>query len=338
MSPHNPLLELAYVMPKTELHLHIEGTLEAEHMFAMAQRYRTNLAYNSIEEVLRAYQFENLQDFLNLYYQGMSVLITEQDFYDLTMAYLTKVHQQNVVHVEIFFDPQGHLERGIDMATQISGISRALEDAQKQWNMSFKLIMSFLRHMSEDEAFLTLELAKPHLDKIYAVGLDSSEVGHPPEKFLRVFQACQALGLKVTMHAGEEGPPDYIWQTIDLIKANRIDHGNSALEDAALVKYIQEKQLTLTVCPLSNHKLSVVDDMAKHPIRSMLAQGLKATVNSDDPAYFGGYMNENYCALIEQTQLTKDELYQLAKNSFEGSWMDEPRKQHFLTKIDDLFA
>lgn len=332
------LLELAYEMPKTELHLHIEGTLEAELMFELAKRNKVKLPYKSIEEVRQAYQFNNLQEFLDLYYQGMSVLQTEEDFYDLTMAYLTKVHQQNVVHVEIFFDPQGHLERGISMETQINGIYRALEDAQSKWNITFKLIMSFLRHLSEESAFATLELAKPHLDKITGIGLDSSENGHPPAKFVRVFQECRELGLKITMHAGEEGPPEYVWQAVEMIEVDRIDHGNRSLEDEYLVQQLQNQQLTLTVCPLSNHKLCVVKDMQDHPIRDMLAQGLKATVNSDDPAYFGGYMNENYQALIEKTQLTKEELHQLAKNSFEGAWMEETHKQQYLDKLEGLFA
>lgn len=332
------LLDLAFNMPKTELHLHIEGTFEAEQMFEFAQRNKIELTYSSIDQLKQAYSFANLQEFLDLYYQGMSVLITEQDFYELTLAYLTKVHSQNVVHVEIFFDPQGHLERGIDFTTQINGIYRALKEAEKKWDMSFKLIMSFLRHLSEESAFETLEHAIPHLEKIYAVGLDSSELGHPPEKFLRVFKACQNLGLKVTAHAGEEGPPKYIWQAIDSIKVDRIDHGNRSLEDQKLINRINHEQLTLTVCPLSNQKLCVVTDMTKHPIREMLKHGLLATVNSDDPAYFGGYMNENYQALIEQSDLSKDELQQLAKNSFNGAWINPERRQLFLSRIDTLFA
>ncbi|KJZ14467.1 adenine deaminase [Marinomonas sp. S3726] len=332
------LLELAFSMPKTELHLHIEGTFEAEQMFEFAQRNKISLSYTSIEQLKQAYSFSNLQEFLDLYYQGMSVLITEQDFYELTLAYLTKVHSQNVVHVEIFFDPQGHLERGISFSTQINGIYRALKEAETNWGMSFKLIMSFLRHLSEESAFSTLEQAIPHLEKIYAVGLDSSELGHPPEKFLRVFKACKNLGLKVTAHAGEEGPPKYIWQAVNDLKVDRIDHGNRCLEDDELVQHINHEQLTLTVCPLSNQKLCVVNDMSQHPIKEMLHQGLAATVNSDDPAYFGGYMNDNYQALIEQTQLTKDELKQLAKNSFNGAWISPDRRQHFLNQIDTLFA
>ncbi|GAB3476373.1 adenosine deaminase [Marinomonas epiphytica] len=332
------LTKLAFNMPKTELHLHIEGTFEPEQMFAIAQRNQVALTYQSIEELKSAYQFSQLQDFLDLYYQGMSVLLHEQDFYDLTMAYLSKVHDENVVHVEIFFDPQGHTARGVGFETQIRGIHRALEDAQSKWNMTFKLIMSFLRHLSEESAFDTLESAKPFLHLIDGVGLDSSEVGHPPEKFLRVFAACKALGLKVTAHAGEEGPPDYVWQAIDQIQVDRIDHGNRALEDQELINAILNKELTLTVCPLSNLKLCVVDTMQDHPIRRMLSLGLQATVNSDDPAYFGGYMNANYQALIEGAQITKDELYQLAQNGIKGSWMTETDKQKHLTTLQRLFA
>ncbi|WP_394180293.1 adenosine deaminase [Marinomonas posidonica] len=331
------LVALSQAMPKTELHLHIEGTFEPEQMFAIAQRNQVALKYDTVDALKKAYQFTNLQDFLDLYYQGMSVLLHEADFYDLTMAYLEKVHFENVVHVEIFFDPQGHTERGIPFEVQIIGIRRALEDAKKQWGMTYQLIMSFLRHLSEDSAFQILEEAKPFLNWIDGVGLDSSEVGHPPEKFANVFAACRDLGLKITAHAGEEGPPEYVWQALDLIKVQRIDHGNRALEDDDLVAEIAKQQLTLTVCPLSNLKLCVVNDMAEHPIRTMLKLGLKATVNSDDPAYFGGYMNDNYQVLIERTQISKQELYQLARNGIEGSWMASGDKQKHLQQIDTLF-
>ena len=337
MDSKDTLLQLSKTMPKTELHLHIEGTFEAEQMFAIAQRNQVPLKYQNVEALKAAYQFTNLQDFLDLYYQGMSVLLHEVDFYDLTMAYLTKVHEENVVHVEIFFDPQGHLSRGVAFETQITGIYRALQDAQQQWGMSFKLIMSFLRHLSEESAFETLELAKPFLNWIDGVGLDSSELGHPPEKFLRVFEACQALGLKVTAHAGEEGPPEYVWQAIEQIKVDRIDHGNRALEDEKLVAAIKEQELTLTVCPLSNLKLCVVNDMTDHPIKDMLALGLKATVNSDDPAYFGGYMQANYNALINDSDINKAELYQLAVNGITGSWMDQELKYQHLDTLKSLF-
>jgi len=267
----------------------------------------------------------------------MSVLLKEIDFYDLTMAYLEKVQSENVVHVEIFFDPQGHLSRGVDFQTQINGIDKALRDAEQKWGMTSKLILSFLRHLSEESAFETLEIAKPFLHLIDGVGLDSSEIGHPPEKFTNVFKACRDLGLKVTAHAGEEGPPEYVWQALDTIKVDRIDHGNRALEDEALIAEIKKRELTLTVCPLSNLKLCVVDDMQEHPIRKMLALGLKATVNSDDPAYFGGYMNDNYLALVEKTHITKEELFQLAKNGIECSWMDNTVKQTHLDSLNTLF-
>ena len=332
------LIELSKKMPKTELHLHIEGTFEPEQMFAIAQRNNVKLKYSTVDELKEAYQFTNLQDFLDLYYQGMSVLLHEQDFYDLTMAYLEKVHNENVVHVEIFFDPQGHLSRGVGFDVQIKGIYNALQDAHKKWGMTSKLIMSFLRHLSEESAFETLELAKPYLNWIDGIGLDSSEVGHPPKKFLRVFEACKNLGLKVTAHAGEEGPPEYVWQAIDQIGVDRIDHGNRALEDDKLIEAIKQRNLTLTVCPLSNLKLCVVKDMKDHPIKTMLQLGLHATVNSDDPAYFGGYMNDNYQSLINSTKINKDELYQLAKNGITGSWMESEQKEQHLQKLNSLFA
>ncbi|MCB5160590.1 adenosine deaminase [Marinomonas algarum] len=337
MDTTNTLIALSQAMPKTELHLHIEGTFEPEQMFEIARRNQVTLKYHTIDDLKSAYQFTNLQDFLDLYYQGMSVLLHEIDFYDLTMAYLSKVHSENVVHVEIFFDPQGHLSRGVAFDVQIKGIYRALQDAKQQWGMTSKLIMSFLRHLTEESAFETLALATPYLDWLDGVGLDSSELGHPPEKFLRVFQACQALGLYVTAHAGEEGPPEYVWQAIHAIGVDRIDHGNRALEDDELVADIKHRGLTLTVCPLSNLKLCVVDDMKNHPIQKMLALGLNATVNSDDPAYFGGYMNDNYAALIRQTQINKAQLYLLAKNGILGSWMTDSEKATHLNTLNALF-
>ncbi|MCZ2723004.1 adenosine deaminase [Marinomonas sp. 15G1-11] len=337
MRTQTELLTLAERMPKAELHLHLEGTLEPEQMFQIAKRNNILLKYHSIEELQAAYQFSNLQDFLDLYYQGMSVLLKEEDFYDLTMAYLEKVHAQNVVHVELFFDPQGHLARGIAFDIQINGITKALTEAEQKWGMTYQLIMSFLRHLSEESAFETLDLAKPFLDKITGVGLDSSELNHPPEKFSRVFQSCKDLGLKITVHAGEEGPPDYVWQALDILNVDRIDHGNRALEDTQLTSEILRRRLTLTVCPLSNLKLCVVDSMASHPIQKMLQLNLNATVNSDDPAYFGGYMNENYRALIQESNLTEDELYRLAKNSFAGAWLSTAQKNHYLALVDDAF-
>ena len=315
------LKALALSLPKAELHLHIEGSLEPELMFTLAKRNGIRLSYASVEEIRQAYQFHNLQEFLDLYYQGMSVLQTEQDFYDLTWAYLQRIHQDGVVHTEIFFDPQGHLERGISFEMQISGIHNALLAGQSKLGISFKLIMSFLRHLSEQSAFETLELAMPWLSIIDGVGLDSSEVGHPPEKFTRVFAKCRELGLRVTAHAGEEGPPEYVWQALDLLKVQRIDHGNRALEDSALVARLVKEQIPLTMCPLSNLKLCVIKDVADHPILRSLEMGLLVTVNSDDPAYFGGYVMDNFNALIDALPLTEDHVKQLAKNSFVGSWL-----------------
>ncbi|WP_191603038.1 adenosine deaminase [Marinomonas algicola] len=337
MRTQTELLSLAERMPKAELHLHLEGTFEPEKMFQIAERNQITLKYKSIDELKAAYQFTNLQDFLDLYYQGMSVLLKEVDFYDLTMAYLEKVHSQNVVHVEVFFDPQGHLERGVSFEIQINGITKALDDAQKKWGMTYRLIMSFLRHLSEESAFETLELAKPFLNKIDAVGLDSSELNHPPQKFSRVFQSCKELGLKITVHAGEEGPPEYVWQALDILNVDRIDHGNRALEDTQLTAEILKRRLTLTVCPLSNLKLCVVDSIKNHPIQKMLRLNLNATVNSDDPAYFGGYMNENFNSLITESNLTEDELYQLAKNAFEGAWLSREQKAIYLDMLNASF-
>ncbi|WP_165855144.1 adenosine deaminase [Marinobacter sp. JSM 1782161] len=331
-------IELAEKLPKAELHLHIEGSLEPEMMFALAERNGVTLPYADVEAVRQAYQFNNLQEFLDLYYAGMSVLLKEQDFYDLTWAYLEHCHQDNVIHTEIFFDPQAHLERGVDFETQFNGIYRALCDGRDKLGITFRLILSFLRHLSEDSAFETLELATPYLDRIDGVGLDSSEMGHPPEKFERVFRKCRELGLRITAHAGEEGPPDYVWQAIRQLEIQRIDHGNRALEDEALTQLIAEKGLTLTVCPLSNLRLCVVDDLADHPLPTMFEKGLHVTLNSDDPAYFGGYVNANFRAMIEQAGLTRDQVITLARNSIEGSWLDDADKRAALTRIDSVCA
>lgn len=331
----NLLIDFAHSLPKAELHLHLEGSLEPERMFMLAQRNQITLPYSSTDELKAAYSFDNLQAFLDLYYQGMSVLITEQDFYDLTYDYLTRIHQDNVIHTEVFFDPQGHLERGIDFATQINGIYRALEDGQKHYGISFKLILSFLRHLSEESAFETLELALPYLDKISGVGLDSSEKGHPPEKFARVFARAKALGLKVTVHAGEEGPPEYVWQALNTVNTDRVDHGNRSLEDPKLIQYLAEHRYTLTVCPLSNLKLCVVQSMDDHPIVKMLDHGLQVTLNSDDPAYFGGYVNDNFTAVINALQLTHAHILTLVKNSFTGSWMTTEEKDAALQRLEE---
>ncbi|MCC3304459.1 adenosine deaminase [Sneathiella sp. HT1-7] len=328
------LKKFIWNMPKAELHLHIEGSLEPELMFALARRNKVEIPFATVEEVRDAYQFSNLQDFLDIYYQGMSVLLEEQDFYDLTFAYLTKMHEQNVIHVEIFFDPQGHTDRGITFATVIAGITRALSDGLEKYGITSNLIMSFLRHLSEDAAFATLAEALPYRDRIIAVGLDSSEMGHPPSKFARVFEKAKAEGFLAVAHAGEEGPPEYVCEALDLLKVDRLDHGNRALEDAALVMRLAESQIALTVCPLSNYKLAGVTDMRAHPIKKMLELGLKATVNSDDPAYFGGYMNENFEAITESLNLTKEEILNLARNGFEASFCSDTEKQAMISRLE----
>lgn len=321
-------------LPKAELHLHIEGSLEPELMFALAQRNGVTIPFASVEEVRAAYAFSNLQDFLDIYYQGMAVLLTEQDFHDLTAAYIARVHADGVRHVEIFFDPQGHTERGVPFATVIGGITRALDEAQAQHGISSKLIMCFLRHLSEEAAEATLDEALPWLDRIAGVGLDSSEVGHPPSKFARVFARARALGLKLVAHAGEEGPPAYVHEALDVLHVDRIDHGNRSLEDSALVARLADEQMCLTVCPLSNHKLCVVDDLTRHPLKTMLDAGLLATVNSDDPAYFGGYVNANFIGVADALDLSRDDLLRLARNSFTGSFLDEAERATHLAAID----
>jgi adenine deaminase len=321
-------------LPKAELHLHIEGSLEPELMFDLAQRNAVAIPFASVEDVRAAYAFSNLQDFLDIYYQGMGVLRTEQDFYDLTAAYLARAHADAVRHVEIFFDPQGHTTRGVAFETVIAGITRALGDAAASHGMTSKLIMCFLRHLSEAEAEKTLDEALPFLDRIDGVGLDSSEVGHPPAKFERVFARARGLGLKLVAHAGEEGPPAYVHEALDLLRVDRIDHGNRSLEDPALVARLTAEGMTLTVCPLSNLKLCVVDDIAGHPLGTMLAAGLRATVNSDDPSYFGGYVNANYQAVADALDLSKDDLLTLARNSFTGSFLSDADKAKNLAAID----
>ena len=326
--------EFIAALPKAELHLHIEGSLEPELMFELAQRNQVAIPFASVDEVREAYAFSNLQDFLDIYYQGMGVLQTEQDFYDLTAAYLARANADAVRHVEIFFDPQGHTERGIAFETVIAGITRALDDAAASYGMTSKLIMCFLRHLSEAEAEATLDEALPYLGRIDGVGLDSSEVGHPPAKFERVFARASSLGLKIVAHAGEEGPPAYVHEALDLLKVDRIDHGNRSLEDPALVARLASEGMTLTVCPLSNLKLCVVGDIADHPLKIMLDAGLRATVNSDDPSYFGGYVNANYQAVADALDLSKDELLTLARNSFTGSFLIDADKAKHLASID----
>lgn len=321
-------------LPKAELHIHIEGSLEPEMMFALARRNGVSLPYASVEAVRAAYSFSNLQDFLDLYYQGMSVLIHEQDFYDLTMAYLRRAVAQNVRHTEIFFDPQGHTERGIAFETAIDGIWRALRDGERELGITSALIMCFLRHLDEASAERTLDEAMPWRDRIGGVGLDSSEMGQPPSKFERVFARARSLGLKAVAHAGEEGPAEYVKQALDLLQVVRIDHGNRALDDPALVARLAREKMPLTVCPLSNKRLCVVKDMAEHPLRRMLQAGLMATVNSDDPAYFGGYMNENFLAVQQALDLSLDEIVTLAGNGFRAAFCDEATKRQYLAELD----
>jgi len=325
-------------LPKAELHLHIEGSLEPELMFALARRNNIAIPFDSVEAVRAAYSFTRLQDFLDIYYQGANVLIHQQDFHDLAAAYFDRVAQDGVVHAEIMFDPQTHTARGIAFDTVIGGLLSAMEEAEAKHGITSRLIMSFLRHLDEDDAFATLDMARPWLDRIEAVGLDSSELGHPPEKFARVFAAARALGLKSVAHAGEEGPPDYVVQALDLLGIDRLDHGNRSLEDAALTARLARTAMTLTVCPLSNLKLCVVDTMDDHPIDRMLREGLRATINSDDPAYFGGYVADNYIAAAEARSLSRDDLVRLARNSFLGSFLPDDAVAGHLARLDAYAA
>ncbi len=325
-------------MPKAELHIHIEGSLEPEMMFELAERNGVALRYASAEVARRAYDFGDLQSFLDLYYEGMQVLLHEQDFYDLTRAYLQKVSEQNVRHTEIFFDPQAHTDRGVPFEAVVSGIHRALVDGEQQLGISSELIMCFLRHLSAEEAMETFRTALPFGDRIVAVGLDSSEVGHPPRDFKAVFDQAREHGFLTVAHAGEEGPPEYIWQALDDLKVSRIDHGVRCVEDPKLVERLREEQIPLTVCPLSNVKLRVFDSIKDHNLKRMLDLGLRVTVNSDDPAYFGGYVDENFNAAQEGLHLSRDDIYQLTKNSFQASFLDAERKQRLLDELDDYFA
>ena len=331
----SPAARRAFIegLPKAELHLHIEGSLEPEMLFDLARRNGVAIPFASVEAVRAAYDFSNLQDFLDIYYQGMGVLQTEADFHDLTAAYLARAEADVVRHVEIFFDPQGHTERGVAFETVIGGISRAL-DAARARGMTSRLILCFLRHLSEAEAQATVDAALPFFHLIDGVGLDSSEVGHPPAKFARVFSRARGLGLKLVAHAGEEGPPEYVHEALDVLKVDRIDHGNRALEDPALVARLAGQGICLTVCPLSNVKLCVVPDLAAHPLRRMLEAGLCATVNSDDPAYFGGYVNANFVAVADALDLSRDEVVRLARNSFISSFLEAPDKARHLAAIE----
>ena len=335
--PAHRLPDLLRGMPKAELHIHIEGSLEPELIFALAQRNQVAIPYTSVDELRSAYAFTNLQSFLDIYYAGASVLLKEQDFYDMAHAYLARAAIDNIAHAEIFFDPQTHTARGVAMHTVVNGLHRACVDAQKEWGISAVLILCFLRHLSEADAFATLDQALPLRDKFIGVGLDSSELGHPPEKFANVFARCRALGLRLVAHAGEEGPAAYVWSALDVLKVERIDHGVQSTQDPLLMQRLARDRIPLTVCPLSNLKLRVFPDLADHNLGALLDAGLVATVNSDDPAYFGGYLNENFTQIFAATGLTAQHAYQLAANSFEASFIDAVRKQVLVERLQVYF-
>ncbi len=332
-----PIEKFIQGIPKAELHLHIEGSFEPELMFEIAKRNNIKIKYPSVDALKKAYRFNNLQEFLDIYYAGAAVLIEEQDFYDLTWAYLTQVHQENLVHTEIFFDPQTHTDRGIPFEIVIKGIRRALEDGKEKLGITYRLIMSFLRHLDEASAFETLEEAMPYKDWITGVGLDSSELGNPPSKFMRVFAKARAEGFLVVAHAGEEGPPEYIWQALDLLQVHRIDHGNRSMEDADLIARLASMQMPLTLCPLSNLELKVVQDLKDHPVLKMMDRNLLVTVNSDDPAYFGGYMNANYLGIATALDMSKKQITELVKNSFKASWLTEEEKEKQILRVEEYY-
>lgn len=326
-------------MPKAELHMHIEGSLEPELIFKLAQRNGVALPYASVEDLRRAYAFTNLQSFLDIYYAGASVLLHEQDFYDMAWAYFERAKADNVVRAELFFDPQTHTARGVSMETVIHGLHRACVDAEQKLGVSGALILCFLRHLSEEEAFETLEQALPFRHLFIGVGLDSSELGHPPEKFARVFARCREFGLRLVAHAGEEGPPEFIWSALDVLHAERIDHGVQSVKDPALMKRLAQDRIPLTVCPLSNLKLCVFPQLSEHNLAALLDAGLMATVNSDDPAYFGGYVNENYTQTFAALPaLNAKHAWQLARNSFEASFADVAQKRAWLEQVDAAFG
>ena len=336
---HDRLPDLLRTMPKAELHIHIEGSLEPELIFALAQRNKLTIPYSSVEELRSAYAFTNLQSFLDIYYAGASVLVTEQDFYDMAHAYFVKAAADNVVHAELFFDPQTHTARGVSMDVVVNGLHRACIDAETELGISASLIMCFLRHLSEEEAFETLEQALPHRAKIIGIGLDSGEVGNPPEKFARVFARCRELGFHLVAHAGEEGPPAYVWTALDVLKVERIDHGVQSSKDAALMYRLATDRIALTVCPLSNLKLCVFPDLVSHNLKQLLDAGLAATVNSDDPAYFGGYINDNFTQTFAAAAgLHAEHAYMLARNSFEASFIDASAKRRYINQLDTCFA
>ncbi len=331
------LPELLRRMPKAELHIHIEGSLEPELIFALAQRNAMQIAYASVEDLRKAYAFSNLQSFLDIYYAGASVLITEQDFYDMAHAYLARAAMDNVVRAEIFFDPQTHIARGVAMETVINGLHRACADAKAALGVDAALILCFLRHLSEQDAFETLEQALPYRDKFIGIGLDSGELGNPPEKFAKVFKRCKALGFHLVAHAGEEGPPAYVWAALDVLKVERIDHGVQSSKDALLMQRLAKDRIPLTVCPLSNLKLCVVPTLADHNLGALLGAGLCAMVNSDDPAYFGGYINNNFTQTFAATGLSAQHAYQLACNSFEASFISAAQKRLYTDRVNEAF-
>lgn len=328
-------VDLVSILPKAELHMHIEGSLEPEFMFELAQRNHVAIPYETVDDVRRAYHFHNLQSFLDIYYAGASVLLKEEDFAELVMRYAQRSAAEGVVHAEIFFDPQTHTHRGVSFETVINGLRDGMAEATETLGVTFKLIMSFLRHLSEEDAFATLELSKPFLTKIDGVGLDSSEVGNPPEKFARVFAACKELGLPRVAHAGEEGPPDYIWDSLRLLDVCRVDHGVATAKDPQLLKHIVEAQMPLTVCPCSNISLCVFSDYTQHNAIDLLRKGVCVTINSDDPAYFGGYCGKNY-EVLRQCGMTDSDAVQLAINSFVASWLPDADKQQWIKKIKDI--
>jgi len=325
-------------LPKAELHLHIEGSFEPKLMFEIAKRNNIKIPFKSIKEIENAYKFNCLQDFLDIYYQGANVLQTEQDFYDLTYSYLQKCAKQNIRHTEIMFDPQTHTDRGVSFKTVINGISKACEDAQEKLNISSLLIMSYLRHLTEEDCLKTLEDSIPFKDKITCVGLDSSEKDNPPSKFKNLFEKSINEGFIPVAHAGEEGNADYIWEAIDILKVKRIDHGNNSLQDEKLINEIIKRDLALTVCPLSNTALKVVDDLKDHPLKKMMNLGLKITINSDDPAFFGGQLNENYIQIQKALDLSKKDLYELAKNSFNYSFLDNKTKEKHIKELENFYS
>jgi adenosine deaminase len=333
----NSIEQYIVEIPTAELHLHLEGTFEPELMFEIAKRNRLNLKYESVEALKLAYNFNDLQEFLDIYYSGANVLLEERDFYDLTWNYLERIHQQNVLHAEISFDPQSHSDRGVPFRKVISGIHSALTDGHKKLGISSRLILSILRHLSEESALQTLQEALEYKEWITAIGLDSSENGHPPSKFQQVFDLARKEGFLTVAHAGEEGPPEYVWEALKLLNVSRIDHGNRSLEDELLVDELVRRKIPLTVCPLSNLSLKVVKNMNLHPLKTMLENDMMVTVNSDDPAYFGGYINDNYLAVANALNLSKEQIAQLATNSFEASFLSESEKLKLIERVDSFF-